>query len=142
LVFALSKKVATFLDQRLDFEIEGQVAEHFGPQKHAEINPVVVIARWKSFPWNKTLPTTIAIGDGLSIATEKPHLEVKRRGHQTSRVLNYVKAEITLSLPCVPQWALIAVYHHRSGAFGAFHGVEDASTAFAAGFRYWFDKRT
>jgi hypothetical protein len=135
---ALSKEVATYLNNRLGFELETNAVQHFGDQKHFEFDPIAIIARWKAFPWNKTLPTTLAIGDGISIATQTPKLEVKRRGRDTSRVLNYVMAEATFSPPCYRQWAFILRYHHRSGLFGAFHGVHDASTAFAAGVKYWF----
>lgn len=134
-----SKKLGSVWREQLDFELEAQAVQHFGDQKHFEFNPVVIVARWTAFPWNKILPTTLAIGDGISIATETPKLEVKRRGRKESnKVLNYVMAELTLSLPEVPQWALIARYHHRSGMFGTFNGVHDASTAFAAGIKYWF----
>lgn len=136
---AISKELGTFMEKRLGFELESQGVQHFGDQKHFELNPIILVARWKSFPWNKTLPTTMAIGDGLSIAMRKPKLEVKRRGHhESARTLNFVMAEATFSSPCHPQWAFVLRYHHRSGVFGAYHGVHDASTAFAAGVKYWF----
>lgn len=134
-----AKEIANFSQNRWGLEIETQAVQHFGRQDHFELNPVVLIARWKSFPWNKSLPTTLAIGDGLSIAMARPKLEVERRGRKkTSRTLNYLMAEATFSHPCYPQWAFVLRYHHRSGLFGTFHGVEDASTAFAAGVKYWF----
>jgi hypothetical protein len=136
-VLAGSKELFYVWDNRLNFELEAQVGQHFGKQKHAEINPIVFIARWRDFPWNESLCTTFAIGDGLSIATETPRLERKRR-KKHGKALNYVMAELTLSLPEIPQWAFVARYHHRSGMFGVFHGVHDASTAFAAGLKYWF----
>ena len=138
IALAGAKKIGSVWQERLDFELEAQAVQHFGNQKHFEINPIVLVARWKAFPWNCTLPTTLAIGDGVSIATETPKLERKRRGHKTSKVLNYVMAELTLSLPQCSQWAVVARYHHRSGIFGAYHGVHDASTAFALGVKYWF----
>lgn len=135
----VSKELVWFFEERLDFELETQLVEHFNGQTHLEINPFVLIARWKSFPWNHVVRTTMAIGDGLSIATQVPKYEESRRGiEDTSQVLNYVMAEVTLSLPSEPQWALIGRYHHRSGAFGLFNGVHDASTAFCAGLKYWF----
>lgn len=139
IAIAGAKTLGSVWKNQLDFELEAQAVQHVGDQKHTEINPIVIVARWKNFPWNQTLPTTLAIGDGLSIATETPRLEVKRRGRKESnKVLNYVMAELTLSLPERPNWALVARYHHRSGMFGTFHGVHDASTAFAAGLKYWF----
>lgn len=139
IALAGAKKLGSVWENQLDFELEAQAVQHFGDQKHFEFNPVVLLARWTAFPWNHVLPTTLAIGDGLSIATETPKLEIKRRGRKESnKVLNYVMAELTLSLPACPNWALVARYHHRSGMFGAFHGVHDASTAFAGGIKYWF----
>ena len=139
IAFAVSKELRHFLENRLGFELESQAVQHFGKQRHFEINPIVLIARWSAFPWNRSLPTTLAIGDGVSIATTKPKHEVERRGkHDSARTLNYVMAEATFAHPCYPQWALVARYHHRSGMFGVFHGVHDASTAFAAGLKYWF----
>ena len=139
IALAGAKTLGSVWCKRLDFEYEGQLVQHFGDQKHFEINPIVIVARWKAFPWNNVLPTTFAIGDGISIATEKPKLEAKRRGsNKTNEVLNYVMAELTLSLPSCQNWALVARYHHRSGMFGVFHGVHDASTAFALGVKYWF----
>lgn len=137
--FAISKEIATYLNNRLGFELESVAVQHFGKQKHFEGDPIAIIARWKSFPWNKTLFTTLAIGDGISIASRRPKLEVKRRGRrETARTLNYVMAEATFSSPCYRQLAFVLRYHHRSGMFGTFHGVHDASTAFAAGVKYWF----
>lgn len=136
---AVSKELGAFMENRLGFELESQGVQHFGDQKHFELNPIILVARWRAFPWNKTLPTTMAIGDGVSIAMQKPKLEVKRRGdHESSKTLNFVMAEVTLSPPSLPQWAFVLRYHHRSGMFGLFNGVHDASTAFAAGFKYWY----
>lgn len=138
IVAALAKEMARVWKNRLGIELETQYVQHFRGQTHIEINPIVLILRWRAFPWNKTLPTTLAIGDGLSIATRVPTLEYSRRGPDTARILNYLMAELTLSLPSLPQWALVGRYHHRSGAFGTFYGVHDASTAFCAGIKYWF----
>jgi hypothetical protein len=139
IAFAGSKQLASIWEKKLDFEFEMQAVQHFGAQKHFEFNPIVLIARWKDFPWNASLPTTLAIGDGLSIATEIPKLEEKKRGRKNcNKVLNFVMAEFTLSLPNRPQWAFVVRYHHRSGMFGVFHGIHDASTAFALGIKYWF----
>ncbi len=138
IALAGAKKLGSVWDDQLDFEYEGQAVQHFGEQTHFELNPIVIVARWKSFPWNDSLPTTFAIGDGLSIATQKPKLEKKRRRDESAKTLNFVMAELTFSLPSSPEWAFVLRYHHRSGMFGAFHGVHDASTVLAAGIKYWF----
>lgn len=139
IALAGSKELGRVWKDQLGFELEAQAVQHVGEQKHFELIPISIVARWRNFPWNRMVPTTLAIGDGLSIATKTPKAEVKRRGRKNcSKTLNYVMAELTLSLPEYPQWALVARYHHRSGMFGTFHGVHDASTAFAAGLKYWF----
>lgn len=133
------KELGRVLERKLGFELETQLVQHFRGQTHLEINPIVLILRWWRFPWNHIIPTTLAVGDGLSIATQIPKYELTRRGSgECARVLNYVMAELTLSVPSLPHWALVGRYHHRSGAFGLFYGVHDASTAFAAGLKYWF----
>lgn len=139
IALAGSKELGEVWKDKLGFELEAQAVQHFGEQKHFELNPIVLIARWKAFPWNQSLPTTFAIGDGLSIATSRPKLEKKRRGHRhSSAALNYLMAETTFALPSCPKWAFVLRYHHRSGVFGTFYGVHDASTVFAAGFKHWF----
>ncbi len=139
LAAAVSKELGRVYKDLLGFELEFLGAQHFGKQDHFELDPIAFIIRWRGFPWNNVLPTTLAIGDGISIATSKPKLEVKRRGKsESAQTLNYVMAEATFSMPSLPQWALVFRYHHRSGMFGVFHGVHDASTAFAGGIKYWF----
>lgn len=139
IALAGSKELTTFFKGNLGLEFEAQAVQHFGDQDHFEINPAVIVLRWKCFPWYKTLPTTLAIGDGVSVATQTPKLEKKERGKDVSKVLNYVMAEATFSLPSHPNWAFVLRYHHRSGVFGLYHGVHDASTVLAAGVKYWFD---
>ncbi|MBI2707819.1 MAG: hypothetical protein HYX35_05875 [Proteobacteria bacterium] len=138
LAFGLAKKIGSVLEDRLNFELEAVAVQHFGEQKHFEIVPISIIFRWRSFPWNNTLFTTLAIGDGVSIATQLPNLEARVRGAKSARTVNYLMAEVTFSLPSCPNWALVGRYHHRSGIFGTYFGVHDASTAFAAGVKYWF----
>src|SRR3990167_3352322 len=58
---AVSKELGDYLEKRLVFELEAQTVQHFGDQKHFEFNPIVIVARWTKFPWNDTLPTTLAI---------------------------------------------------------------------------------
>jgi hypothetical protein len=61
------------LGEHIRLEVEGQVAKHFGYQRHWELN-ALVIGRWVTFPWNAYLHTTFAIGEGISYATEVPKL--------------------------------------------------------------------
>lgn len=120
----------------LAWEVEGQLVKHFELQHHWEINGLVV-ARWHPFPWDRYLDTSFAIGEGLSYATEVPKVEVAR-GQDSAKLLNYLLFELTLALPKYPHWQVVALMHHRSGAFGLFSGVTGGSNFFGGGVKYLF----
>ena len=130
-VGALSWKFAE-LTRHLWFEAEGQVAKHFGEQDHWELN-ALMIARWVTFPWNAYLVTTVAVGDGISYATEVPKLEDKP---DASQWLNYLLFEFTFALPTHPELALVARLHHRSGFYRAL--APNSINAVGFGIKYRF----
>ncbi|MCG6905811.1 MAG: hypothetical protein LJE63_04230 [Desulfobacteraceae bacterium] len=119
----------------LGWEGEGQVVKHFGDQDHFEFNALVV-ARWHHFPWNRRLDTTLAVGEGLSWATETPELEKENHSHAT-QMLNYLMFELTLAPPG-SRWYWSGRIHHRSGVFGLFDGVHGASDFIGMGLGYRF----
>jgi hypothetical protein len=125
------------LFEKIDFELEGQIVKHLEGQHHWEFNALVV-ARWLSFPWNDTLRTTFAVGEGLSLAAQMPAFERQYHGQETSRFLNYLMFEFDFTLPEHPRWSLVARLHHRSGIYGLFNGVHGASNALGLGLRYRF----
>jgi hypothetical protein len=133
---ALSKVLFTSW-KHLVWEAEVQANQHFGDQDHVELD-ALILARWTSFPWNDVVRTTIAIGDGLSYATKTPKLERAAHGESVANLLNYVVAEITLAPPSIEHVSLSIRYQHRSGMFGTFSGVGEASTIFALGMKYHF----
>ena len=135
LAVALSRKFYTFRDL-LDFELEGQVVKHFEDQDHWEFNGLMV-SRWLPLPWDEYIDTNLAMGIGLSYATETPEIEDKNHS-DTSKFLAYLLFEAALALPDIPQWSAVIRLHHRSGAFGAFNGVRGASNAWGVGVRYSF----
>ena len=135
LAVALSRRFYTFRDL-LDFEVEGQIVKHFEDQDHWEFNGLLV-SRWLPLPWDKYIDTSLAMGAGLSYATETPEIEAKNRG-DTSKLLAYLLFESTFALPDFPQWSVVARIHHRSGAGGLFNGVYGASNAVGVGVRYSF----
>ncbi|HSK39892.1 MAG TPA: hypothetical protein VK943_08990, partial [Arenibaculum sp.] len=114
----LSRRLAAISDKAV-VEVEGQVVRHFGTQRHWEFN-AAVIGRWTWFPWNETLPTSIAWGIGPSYATRVPIEEVERSG-DSQRLLVYWLAELEVGLPDA-SWTGFARLHHRSGAFGLIAG--------------------
>jgi hypothetical protein len=120
------------LGRHLRFEVEGQVAKHFGEQDHWELN-ALVIGRWVTFPWNAYLGTTVAVGEGVSYATEIPKLE-KKPG--ASQWLNYLLFEFTFALPAHPEWGLVVRVHHRSGFYSEL--APNSSNAVALGIKYRF----
>jgi len=131
----LSRRLYTFQNY-FDIEIEGQIARHFGDQDNWEFD-LVAYFRWLLFPWNEYLNTSFAAGAGLSYATSVPAIEAKNY-EDTARLLGALMFEFAFSLPQVPQWSLVTGIHHRSGAGGAFSGVQGASNAWVIGIRYRF----
>lgn len=139
LAVELSKKLGSVLDDRLQFELGAGLVKHVGHQHHWEVDIPVLIARWKEFPWNDTVRTTFAIGDGVSFASRIPKHELERRGrNESAKTLNYLMAELTFGHKSLPNWDFVLRYHHRSGVFGLYDGVHDASNVFAAGIKYKF----
>ena len=121
LALAVSRKIHS-LTKHIDLELEGQSVKHMGDQHHWEFNGLLT-ARWMTFPWNKYVDTTFAIGDGLSHATRTPKHEAQLH-EKTSQLLDYLMVEMTFALPEVPRWSLVLRVHHRSGIYGIFNGVE------------------
>ena len=123
----------------LRFEAEGQLVRHFGHQHHWELNALLV-ARWASFPWDRQLDTSIAVGDGLSYATQRPPLERSDDAADPDdnvRLVNYLMVEIELGRPAEPSWRLVGRVHHRSPIFGLF-GEASGSNFLTLGIRRRF----
>ncbi len=133
---ALSKELSTSW-KHLVWEAEVQANQHVGDQDHVELD-ALILARWTSFPWNDVVRTSFAIGNGLSYATKTPKLERAAHGESAAKLLNYVIGEITLAPPSNEHISLAIRYQHRSGMFGTFSGVGEASTIFAFGMKYHF----
>lgn len=132
----IGKHLLTLTDN-LSLEGEGQFVRHFGDQRHWETNGIMLL-RWRGTPWDHWLPTSFAVGSGLSLPSETPALELARRPEDSTRLLHYLYGEIAVALPDGgdrPDWEMVLRYHHRSGAFGTFGGVSEASTVFALGLR-------
>jgi hypothetical protein len=127
----LSRKIGAYKDL-IGFEVEGQAVKHFGDQDHEEFN-ALVIARWLPFPWDRFLDTSFAVGEGISYATADPALEDK-----VQQWLNYILLELAFAAPSLPRWEAVIRVHHRSGVFGLYNGVRDASNALGVGIRYRF----
>ncbi len=129
-----------------DATIEGEVgfAQRFGDMDEREVWAAATF-RWKSFPWNRYLVTTLALSEGVDYASDVASYEITQSkvGHG-ARLLNYLAPELTLALPDYPDWQLLFSVHHRSGGgilwrdHGPFDGVWGASQYFVMGVRHWF----
>lgn len=135
-VVALSRELTRWRDL-VGFEVEGQVGQHFGKQDHTEFNALLV-GRWHAFPWNDSVRTSIAVGEGVSYATEIPEIERERSPDKTSHLLNYLMIEVELAPPEEERWSAFARIHHRSGVFGLYNDVSKGSNFVGAGVRFRF----
>jgi hypothetical protein len=124
--------------ESLRWELEVQFVQHWGRQRHQEVNGVLV-ARWLRFPWDHYVDTSLAFGQGLSYASRVPKLEPRADPDEaeSARLLNYLLMELELGPPRSP-WRGFVRVHHRSGAFGLFGGVRGGSNFVALGARYRF----
>lgn len=114
-VAGVSRELMT-LGPHLVIEGEGQLGQHWGQQSHQEINGLVAF-RWTRFPWNETVPTSVAYASGLSFAFQRPNIE-QRRDQEAERLLKYLMVELEAGLPHRPDLSLFFRIHHRSGVFG------------------------
>jgi hypothetical protein len=121
-------------------EVEGQVVRHWGEQDHWELNTAYIL-RWMRFPWDHRVDTRMAIGAGVSWATEVPFIEPRAKElgeEESSRLLGYVVMEIELAPPRESDWSGFVRLHHRSDAFGLFHDKRGGSNFITLGTRYRF----
>ncbi|HRH82018.1 MAG TPA: hypothetical protein PLW81_13315 [Thiobacillaceae bacterium] len=131
---ALSRTFWRAPDNAYSFELEGNVAKHFGDQDHWELN-LAVTGRWNRFPWNDRVATSIAFGVGPSFASEVPKEEIRLNGSSESTLV-YWHLELTLGPP-KENWAALLRLHHRSTGFGLM-GDDGGSNAVTVGLRYYF----
>ena len=97
-----------------------------------------MVGRWLKFPWNDTVRTSIAAGEGISYASSIPKIEQERSPDKTAHLLNYLMLELELAPPDDPRWSVFTRIHHRSGVFGLYDGVSKGSNILAAGVRVRF----
>lgn len=105
-----------------------------------EWNPYFIF-RWRDFPWNHKVLTTIGVGEGISWASHVPQQEIDSEDEPgySRKLLNYLMTEITFSLPNHPEWQVMYRLHHRSGVFGLYAPGTVGSTAVGMGVRYWME---
>lgn len=126
--FALSKEL-DITRGALTWELEGSSFTHWGVQDHVEIN-AAVLARWNLFPWDRWIDTSLAFGQGVSWASNRPEFE-----GETRRILHHLLTEVAVRP--VRSWPvdLVLRVHHRSGAFYAY-GVKGGANFLLLGLRF------
>jgi predicted porin len=95
------------------------------------------VVRWRNFPWNRYLATTLAIGEGVSYVSRVPQVE-EEDNDNTKKLLNYLMLEATFALPRYPRTQILYRIHHRSGVFGAYGAGNSGSNTIGVGLRYHF----
>ncbi len=105
-----------------DIEAEAGLGYQYSSTVSGNNSPQVwgaLYLRYKKFPWNKFIHTTVAMNTGLSYSFEKTAFEAAEgRADGTQHLLHYLAPEITFSLPEHRDWELVFRLHHRSGIYG------------------------
>ena len=126
-------------NQRVRFELAINLTRRWqrGHQRDFFEANVFVMVRWMRFPWNRFLKTSMAFGEGVSVAEEVPYIEqVDLRNEGMSHFLNFLAYEITLSPPKCNRISAVYRLHHRSGIFGLVNDVVGGSNVTAFGLRF------
>ncbi len=140
-----------FADPSPNYRWEWEVnAVHWsGDQSHQELAGLGLF-RWQALPWDHWVDSSIALGNGLSWATEEPELEEAFHPDTGStQLLYHIVVELEFARGRAPgvrtesqgrhwmdPWATFLRVHHRSGVFGVFDGVNGGSNVVALGLRY------
>ncbi|MCB1305062.1 MAG: hypothetical protein KDK37_12320 [Leptospiraceae bacterium] len=131
----------TFLG--LPTEWEGQVVKHSGTDKHLEFNAVFMARLGDSLDFSG-IPMSIAVGEGLSLATRNPGVEnprsfygVNGESEYSRNLLNYLVFELEVGLPMdAYQPRAFVRLHHRSGIYGTFCPPTCGSNYIAYGVKF------
>lgn len=137
LALTLSRQVAT-LGRGFTVEAEVGLGKRFGRQSETEVWGAAYL-RYRGFPWDRFLVTSVAVSTGLNYASDISDVERNRARDDTGdRLMHFFSPEITFALPEAPDREILFRLHHRSGVFGlvsdAWGGVQYDSI----GIRYRF----
>lgn len=113
----VSRRIAT-LWRHVDVEPEFGIGKRFGKQGETEVWGAFFF-RWRGFPWDDRLITTVAVSTGMNFVTHVSGVEQKRaRDGEGDRWMHFFAPEVTFALPSHPDVELLFRLHHRSGVFG------------------------
>ena len=134
---AVTRRIAT-LWRHVEVEPEFGVGQRMGKQHETEIWGAVFF-RWRGFPWDDRLITTVAISTGMNYATDISNEEQDRaRDGKGDRWLHFFSPEITFALPSRPDVELLFRMHHRSGVFGLVSDAWGGAQYASVGLRFRF----
>ena len=122
----------------IDVEIDFSVSLH-NTDNFATFN-VTPTFRWKWFPWNNYVYTTLRVGPfGLSYATKVSDLERAQvtYGH-SANLLNSTLVEWTFAPAENSPWEAFWRIQHRCGVYGLFDDVVGGTNYMTFGFRASF----
>lgn len=132
-----SRRLVTFW-HALDIEPQLGIGKRFGDMQAVEFWGALAF-RWTAFPWNDYVKTTIAISEGISLATQVDTVERDANPNRAGSVfLNYFSPEITFALPNYSRYELVLSIHHRSGLYGLIDHVNAGSQFGTMGVRVHF----
>lgn len=133
---AASRPLVQYKDY-FSIEPEIGVARRFGDAEGFE-GWAALFLRWKAFPWNEYVRTSVAIGVGPSISGNIIIEPGYLRNVSGTGIANYFSPELTLGLPNQPRFDLVVRFHHRSQIWGVIPQTTDATQFWTAGFRACF----
>jgi hypothetical protein len=132
---ALSRHAATLW--RIDVEPELGIGQRLD-QDVTEIW-IALYGRYRGFPWDRYLVTTMALSTGLNYASAYSEEEIERTGETSGyRVMHFFSPEVTFAHPDNPGLELLFRFHHRSGAYGLFNDVGGGAHYGTVGLRLRF----
>lgn len=122
----------------VDFELEGQLVQHFGFQRHME-GTFAFVLRTGDLNLVDLLQLNFAVGEGLSLAFANPRYEKGpdgRRAKDSRRFQNHLLFELEFTSPKVPFVHAVVRLHHRSGIYGLISPQKTGSNFIGAGLRF------
>jgi hypothetical protein len=134
---AASRRLATILGQ-IDLEPELGFGQRLGRQSEREIW-AALFARYRGFPWDEHVVTTMALSTGFNYATGISAVERERADPAPgARLLHFFSPEVTFAHPSRPDVELIFRFHHRSGVFGLVSETRGGAHYGTVGLRFRF----
>jgi hypothetical protein len=135
---AVSRDAARFFEGHLHLEPEVGLGQRIGQQHETEAWAALFF-RYRGFPWDDRLITTVAASTGFNYAFGISETEQERaRDGEGNRWMHFFSPEITFALPSRPDVELLFRFHHRSGVFGLVSDAWGGAQYATVGLRFRF----